>query len=398
MGGSSPTTSTTTNKIPEHMEKYGKAITEKGMALPTSYTAQDVNAPINSGYQSLASGIDQAKNAFTPWQAQAGTAASSAYDKNQVGGPQFSQANFDKFTNPFESQVISGLQGDAEKNLKMGLNANRTNAASAGAFGGGRHGVVDAVTTSNVTGDLNNRIAALRSGNFDNSVNNIFRENAATNAAAGQNYNQGMGYAGEMAKLGQMGVDNLTNGNNAAFALTNTLQGLDQGAFDRTVAENKYAATAPYEFLQRQAAINAGSPYTQISTSTQTQPNNMLGTGLYAAGSMLPMLSKMPMFAAMSDERAKENIRDLDPEHILGAFSEIPTKSYEYKPEYRDSPTAGHGRRDGFMAQDYERAFGHQSPEIGGVKHIDVPQLLGRVVTAIKGLEARTRPLKRRTH
>jgi hypothetical protein len=383
-------TTTTENKVPEWMSANGQAITSKAMDLPSTYKAQDVNAPVNSGYQSVASGIDQAKNAFTPWQAQAGTAASSAYDKNQVGGPQFSQANFDKFTNPFESQVISGLQGDAEKNLKMGLNVNRTNAASANAFGGGRHGVVDAVTTSNVTGDLNNKIAALRSGNFDNSVNNIFRENAATNAAAGQNYNQGMGYAGQMANLGQMGVNNLTAGNNAAFALTNTLQGLNQGAFDRTAAENLKTQTMPYDFLQRQAAINAGSPYTQISTSTQQQPNNTLGTALYAAGSIAPMF--------MSDERAKENISDLNPESVLGAFAEIPTKSYDYKPEFQTSPMAGPGRRDGFMAQDYEKAFGSPSREIDGVKTIDVPQLLGRVVTAIKGLEARTRPLKRRTH
>jgi hypothetical protein len=270
------------------------------------------------------------------------------------------------------------------------LNANRTAAAAAGGFGGGRHGVVDAVTTGNVTSDLNNRIAALRSGNFDNSVNNIFRENAATNAAAGQNYNQGMGYAGQMANLGQMGVNNLTAGNNAAFALTNTLQGLNQGAFDRTAAENLKTQTMPYDFLQRQAAINAGSPYTQISTSTQQQPNNTLGTALYAAGSIAPMF--------MSDERAKENISDLNPESVLGAFAEIPTKSYDYKPEFQTSPMAGPGRRDGFMAQDYEKAFGSPSREIDGVKTIDVPQLLGRVVTAIKGLEARTRPLKRRTH
>lgn len=147
----------------------------------------------------------------------------------------------------------------------------------------------------------------------------------------------------------------------------------------------------PYDFLQRQAAINAGSPYTQISTSTSQQPNNMLGTALYAAGSFAPM-------AFGSDERIKENVSDLNPEQVLGAFAEIPTKSYDYKPEYRDSPLAAHGRRDGFMAQDYERAFGSPSREIDGVKTIDVPQLLGRVVTAIKGLEARTRPLKKRTH
>jgi hypothetical protein len=390
MGGSSPTTSTTTNKIPAHMEQYGKAITEKGMALPTTYTAQDRNAPINEGYQGVQSGIEAQRTGFQPYQSRADSALTGAFDANKASGPSFDSASMSRFSNPFESQVIGGLQSDAEKNLKMGLNANRTNAASSGAFGGGRHGVVDAVTTGNVTSDLNNKIAALRSGNFDNSINNIFRDNAATNAAAGQNYTQGQNYATTLAGIGQQGVANQAAANQAAFGLTNTLQGLSQGAFDRNAEEYQKSLTMPYDFLQRQAAINAGSPYTQISTSTQQQPNNTLGTALYAAGSFAPMM--------FSDERAKENISDLNPESVLGAFAEIPTKSYDYKPEFQTSPMAGPGRRDGFMAQDYERAFGSPSREIDGVKTIDVPQLLGRVVTAIKGLEARTRPLKKRTH
>lgn len=391
MGGSTKSTTTTENKVPEWMSANGQAITQKGMALPTTYTAQDRNAPINEGYQGVAQGIEAQRTGFQPYQSRADSALTGAYDANKANAPSFDAASMGRFQNPYEEQVIGGLRSDAEKNLKMGLNANRTNAASANAFGGGRHGVVDAVTTSNVAGDLNNKIAALRSGNFDTAINNIFRDNAATNAAAGQNYTQGQNYATTLAGLGQQGVANQAAANQAAFGLTNTLQGLSQGAFDRNAEEYTKSLTMPYDFLQRQAAINAGSPYTQISTSTSQQPNNMLGTALYAAGSFAPM-------AFGSDERIKENVSDLNPEQVLGAFAEIPTKSYDYKPEYRDSPLAAHGRRDGFMAQDYERAFGSPSREIDGVKTIDVPQLLGRVVTAIKGLEARTRPLKKRTH
>lgn len=391
MGGSTKSTTTTENKVPEWMSQNGQTITKQAMALPTTYTAQNRNAPINEGYQGVASGIEAQRTGLQPYQSRADSALTGAFDANKASGPSFDQASMSRFTNPYESQVISGLQSDAERNLKMGLNANRTNAASAGAFGGGRHGVVDAVTTGNVTNSLNNQIAALRSGNFDNTINNIFRDNAATNAAAAQNYNQGQDYATTLANLGQMGVSNQANANQAAFALTNTLQGLDQANVDRAAQEYEKTLTMPYDFLQRQASINAGSPYTQISTSTSSQPSNMLGTALYAAGSFLPLAMK-------SDERVKENIEDLNPEVVLGAFAEIPTKSYEYKAEHRNDLTAGPGRRDGFMAQDYERAFGTPSREIDGVKVIDVPQLLGRVVTAIKGLEARTRPLKKRTH
>jgi hypothetical protein len=48
------------------------------------------------------------------------------------------------------------------------------------------------------------------------------------------------------------------------------------------------------------------------------------------------------------------------------------------------------------MAQDYEKAFGEKAPEVGGIKVVDVPQLVGRLAIAVKGLEERTRALKRR--
>lgn len=391
MGGTTKSTTTTENKVPAHMEQYGKAITEKAMAMPTNYTAQDRNAPINEGYQAVQFGIDAQRKGLDSTLGQTASILDKAYGTTRANAPVFDQNSLGRFQNPFESQVISGLQSDAQKNLAMGLNANRTNAASAGAFGGGRHGVVDAVTTGNVLSNLNNQIAGLRSANFDNAVSNVFKDNAAANAAAGQNFTQAENYANSLANYGQMGVANQAAANNAAFALTDRLQGLDQSAFDRNAQEYEKTLTMPYDFLQRQAAINAGSPYTQISTSTSSQPSNMLGTALYAAGSFLPLAMK-------SDERVKENIEDLNPEVVLGAFAEIPTKSYEYKAEHRNDLTAGPGRRDGFMAQDYERAFGTPSREIDGVKVIDVPQLLGRVVTAIKGLEARTRPLKKRVN
>lgn len=388
MGGSNTTTTTTKNEVPKDVQDRGRSITQSAMALPTAYQPQQRNAPVNPGYEGVKTGIAEARNAFTPYQTQATNAATASYEGNRAQAPAFDRASLDRFTNPYEADVISGVRSDAAKNLSMGLNANRGNAAAAGAFGGGRHGVVDAVTTGNVVSNLDRTIAGLRSDNYNRSVDNVFRDNAAANAAAGQNFNQGMTYAGQTANLGQMGVNNLGNANNAAFALTNQLQGINQSAFDRNAEEYTKGLTMPYDFLQRQAAINAGSPYTQISTSTQQQPSNTLGTALYAAGSFLPV-------AMGSDERIKENVEDLDPEKILGAFAEIPTKSYDYRPEYSDTPITGPGRRDGFMAQDYERAFGAPSREIDGVKVIDVPQLLGRVVTAIKGLEARTRPLKK---
>jgi hypothetical protein len=154
---------------------------------------------------------------------------------------------------------------------------------------------------------------------------------------------------------------------------------------DRDVDEARYAKDYPLSIYERLQAMNAMQPQNRTTTSTTSQPNNMVGTALYAAGTILPM---------MSDERVKEDIKDLDPESTLGAFAKIPSKSYRYKDELEDAPK---GERHGFMAQDYERAFQTKTPELAdGTKHIDVPQLLGQLTVAVKGLEARTRKLKKR--
>jgi hypothetical protein len=84
----------------------------------------------------------------------------------------------------------------------------------------------------------------------------------------------------------------------------------------------------------------------------------------------------------------------VDPETVLGAFSTIPTKTYRYTDEAREyfPELTADGERTGFMAQDYEKAFdGEGVKDLDGVKAMDVPNVIGKLVVAVKGLEARTR-------
>jgi hypothetical protein len=52
---------------------------------------------------------------------------------------------------------------------------------------------------------------------------------------------------------------------------------------------------------------------------------------------------------ARSDIRTKENI-----EHIGWLPNGLPVYTYDYKPEFRDDPFAGHGKHIGVMAQEVE--------------------------------------------
>jgi hypothetical protein len=54
----------------------------------------------------------------------------------------------------------------------------------------------------------------------------------------------------------------------------------------------------------------------------------------------------------MSDIRTKENIKQI---HWLP--NGLPVYEYEYKPEFKDHPLAGHGKFVGVMAQEVEQAY-----------------------------------------
>jgi hypothetical protein len=55
---------------------------------------------------------------------------------------------------------------------------------------------------------------------------------------------------------------------------------------------------------------------------------------------------------AFSDIRTKENIK-----HIVGYLSGLPVYEYEYKPEFKDHPLAGHGTHTGVMAHEVEAMY-----------------------------------------
>jgi hypothetical protein len=79
---------------------------------------------------------------------------------------------------------------------------------------------------------------------------------------------------------------------------------------------------------------------------------------------------------------------------VLGAFASLPSKTYTYTDEAREyfPELTADGERTGFMAQDYEEAFdGEGVKDLDGVKAMDVPNVIGKLVVAVKGLEARTR-------
>jgi hypothetical protein len=75
------------------------------------------------------------------------------------------------------------------------------------------------------------------------------------------------------------------------------------------------------------------------AANAQNAANNAMTQGLFSLGGA----------ALMSDIRTKENIKQ-----VAWLPNGLPVYTYEYKPEFKDHPLAGHGTHTGVMAQEVE--------------------------------------------
>jgi hypothetical protein len=440
MGGSK---STTTTKIPKEIRQRGSQITNGAMG---SYfdpgqrytgfnyggTGAGQNAPSGSdagnydwsgvgqattgqlnGYHTQAgqnistanTAYNNAGTSYQPYINSAGQAASTAQGNTAgiVNMPDFNQANLSKFFNPYQQNVIDQGRRQIGDAMTQGRLENQSRAGLAGAFGGTRHAVLDSLNQSNAMTTLSDFVGSQLAQGYGQAVNQYNTDygqqlsaQGLNNQAAGQNYGQGMQYANFLQGLGQQQQTQDIAAGDAQLKAAEAAKSLGNiyTAQDEAQKQNAYqygyldARNYPLEVYERLAGINAMQPVNR--TSTTKSSGGWLGPAIGAAGSIMA-----------SDERLKESVDDIDPEEVLGAFSQVRPKTYTYKAEAREAfPEAtADGRRRGFMAQDYEKAFKRKNVDMGGgYQGMDVANVLGDLVAAVHGLEARTRKLKKRAH
>jgi len=85
--------------------------------------------------------------------------------------PTLAQTDLAAYQNPFTSQVIDNSIADMDRARQMTMNQSGAQATSAGAFGGSRHGLVEAENNRNFMDRAGNLSAQLRSQGFDRAVN-----------------------------------------------------------------------------------------------------------------------------------------------------------------------------------------------------------------------------------
>lgn len=316
--------------------------------------------------------LDQANQAYS---------SVGGYTPEQVLGGSLLDVDLSAYMNPYTQNVIDTSLADLSRQGQMVLGQNAAAAAKAGAFGGSRHGVVEAETNRALL-DASARMAAgLRQDAFNTATGlatgDLTRalQAAMANQAAGLNAAQlrldgaqGLSHLGALRQ--QMGLS-------GAAALGNI------GSMQQALAQQQLDAlrNLPLEQQQiRNTAMGLLSPLAGNTTTTMGyQPGwgEMLGQGLGVAA----------LF--MSDERVKRDIEPIKGRDALAKVGFLAGNMYRYKPGY------GHtvGRTGGVMAQDVQRVLPGAVVEVGdaGELAVDYPQVTGLLVEAVKELDKRTK-------
>lgn len=376
MGGSKEKTQQQqTTEIPAEIRNRGSQITTGAMnqygpqSTPYNYQdyaqqGKDRTGQLNEFHDQGGAAVTGAQTSYQPYMTEAADTTRGAFAKTSGQGY---ADDVQQYMNPFESGVLGNMDYDRD----VSLNSYKDNVAKSSAFGNDRRAIGEA----EIYGANDRNKAQMRYAGYNDAVG---QHNTA--------FNQGITTANTLADLGTTTQTNQLRGAEAADQHGNLITAQQQAEKDAA----KGAYEDPLAYSERLAAINAMQPVNRTSTSTGTSSTSggWLGPALGAAGQAA---------AFASDERLKEDIADVDPEAVLGAFSSIPTKTYKYTDDAREHfpDLTADGERTGFMAQDYEKAFdGDGVKDLDGVKIMDVPNVVGKLVVAINGLEKRTRNLK----
>lgn len=91
----------------------------------------------------------------------------TGYTPSNLSTPKSIAAGMSKYFNPYENSVVKRAAGDVQRSVDQNLNAIGADAAAAGAFGGSRHGLVEAETRRNGIDTIADTAAQLRAAGFD---------------------------------------------------------------------------------------------------------------------------------------------------------------------------------------------------------------------------------------
>lgn len=219
---------------------------------------------------------------------QAAGAQSAAF--GQLGGaaglnaamPQATMAAAGQYMNPYTQQVLDRTQENIARQTGIQQTQNAGNAAQAGAFGGARHGLVEAQTNEAAQRQMADTAAQLNTQGFQNAVgfgqqqvqNQIGNAQQLAQGAAGlgsQSFGYGQQINADLAQQGAMTRD-----------INEQLMGHAAGMFDRYTGQ-------PTDILNLRLGALGANPLNNAGTQTSKSRYNpgvmdWMGMGMQMGG------------------------------------------------------------------------------------------------------------------
>lgn len=275
-GGSPAQTTTSSTELPDWAKGYGKDVLAKGQALTdiNQNPYQQYNQERNVGFNQMQTNAMNQAAGMQPSQATsaganaAGAATLGALNTNYQGGNfyggQFGGNQAAQYMSPFVQQALAPQMDQIARTGAQQKLGNAGQATQAGAFGGSRFGIQNAMTDYNTQQAQSNAYGQGMQNAFTNAQQQ-FNADAGRNMQAQQAAEQSRQYG---ANLGLQGLQTALTGANALGALGGQQfqQGMDinklQSAYgsQQQALDQQRATTSYQDFLDKQ-----NYPYKQLS-------------------------------------------------------------------------------------------------------------------------------------
>ncbi|RQU90493.1 tail fiber domain-containing protein [Burkholderia cenocepacia] len=387
-------TNTVQQSLPDWMQKYVQNNYEKAQQVAsnpyTPYAGEGV-APLNqqqlSGLNQLyQNGANNTGAAAVNQGVQTATGA-AGYNPNQVGYNAPTAGDIQGQLNPYLKNVMDTTNQQIQQQGAIANQQTNASATGAGAFGGARQGVQNALNSKYTQQNIANADANIMNTGYQQAVAQANANAQGGMSAALANQNAGLqGNAQRLQAAGQLGALGQTQqgigmGNAQNMIQAGTVQQQQQQTLDSYLAGlyGQQQGAGERQLQNLMAGTYGGNP-----GSTQTSP--VQSNGLGSTLGMLGGLGSLVM-GFMSDKNAKEDIQEVDPQTAVEKFKSLPVSTWKYK----SGIGLGDAQHIGPMAQDFGAAF-TGDPNARTINAVDA---FGAQAAAIKGLAQQVAELKR---
>ena len=265
-----------------------------GATTQTAYggaSTQPRQNAMTQGYDAVrAASLGHARNS-----AQATTTGTS-YDPATMGKSKLVRnTDLSEYTNPYEDQVVSRALADLERSRHLATDDIASQATVAGAWGGSRHGVADALTNEAYAEQAADTAATLRQGGYDQATtlagqdadrkirraeyNHTARNDARRFGAVSDQsaLDRSSSSLDALSRTGQTMYEMGRTTNQDSMSAGSMQQALDQLLIDSANREYANFLDAPNRTLDLPLRALGGAKYGHTTTTTQTHSPGLGG-------------------------------------------------------------------------------------------------------------------------